>query len=121
MRFTRKLTTKPTTMKRYQCIKYTRYQLFEFKPGSIYDFTVQPGGNFYGYKTSLGRIIWLTSERMRAHFQELLDLNVDGPGPADDPYDQERVAEEPPQGCIRGAVIATILTIVVVVLYQIFT
>jgi|SRR6185369_11410556 len=64
-------------MKRYQCIKNIRHELFEFKPGFIYNFKENPGGNFYGYTTIVGRIIWLKSEQIREHFQELLDLHVD--------------------------------------------
>lgn len=82
-------------MKRYQCIKTTRHELFEFCPGSLYDFIVNSGGNFYGYKTPVGRIIRLTSMEIRECFQELLDLNVD------DQEQQAYVAIQPVRGCLR--------------------
>jgi len=101
-------------MKRYQCIKTIRHELFEFEPGSIYNFTVNPGENFYGHKTQTGRIIWLTSQQIREHFQELLDLNVDEIEKARDQY----VMQES-RGC-SGMFWAFIITAVVVILYAIF-
>ena len=95
-------------MKRYQCIKTIRHELFEFEPGSIYNFTVNPGGNFYGHKTQTGRIIWLTSQQIRDHFQELLDLHVDDV--PDDQYSNPMDADfisglSATKGCLIACVI----------------
>lgn len=109
-------------MKRYQCIKNyrsdsMRHPTVDFKAGSISDFTVNPGGNFYGYRTTSGRMLWISSTDMRRHFQELLDLNVD------DPYTDYEAQEYEllqPAGCARGAVWAIVITAAVVILYAIF-
>jgi hypothetical protein len=100
-------------MKRYQCTKYIRHELFEFKPGTPYDFKMNPGGNFYGYTTITGRIIWLTSSQISGHFQELLDLNVD------DHEEEQYTALLPhPKRLATGCaiVVAAILTIIVTLL-----
>jgi hypothetical protein len=99
-------------MKRYQCIKTLRHELFEFEPGEPYNFTVNPGGNFYGHKTQTGRIIWLTSQQIRDHFHELMDLNVDE-------IEEARQDNDEPRGC-AGIVYATVITILIVILYAIF-
>src|SRR5690348_15599696 len=62
-------------MKRYQCIKNVIIDKFEFKQGHIYNFDEKLG--FHGYKTVLGRVIWIAYPQMGEHFQELLDFNID--------------------------------------------
>jgi hypothetical protein len=104
---------KKEAMKRYQCTKTIRHELFEFKPGFIYDFKENPGGNFYGYTTITGRIIWLKSSEIRDYFQELIDLNVDE-------HEEEQYTALLPHpkrlatGC--AIVVAAILTIIITLL-----
>jgi hypothetical protein len=108
-------------MKRYQCIKITRHELFEFKPGSIYDFLMNPGGKFYGYKTIGGRIIWLSSDVIMSNFQELLDLHVDDI-PRDEAYPEPFTTPEPRRKLTAGWAWFIVLVITIACLiYKAYT
>lgn len=100
-------------MKRYQCIKNVIIEMFEFKQGHIYEFDVKLG--FHGYKTALGRVIWIAYPQMGEHFQELLEINVDD-------HEEEQYTAMLPKtnrlglGC--AIVIAVFLTVLALIFFR---
>lgn len=61
-------------MKRYECIKSGRFEMFDFRQGEPYNFdrqAIKNGVSFVGYRTIIGRIIWLNPDQIFEHFKEL--------------------------------------------------
>lgn len=66
-------------MKRYECIKSGRFEMFNFTAGLIYTFDREATSHdnvvYIGFTTAIGRIIWLNPDQIFEHFKELEPLD----------------------------------------------